>query len=435
MSAHMPPPPPSTTGTSPGHLSAPVDCQPVLKADASNVWVGVETEMQRMELAVKTICATLGIDAYVARSNTFEFANVVTFEAWIPTNGDPHLTERVWANFWIQPKPWHKFPMEYTVKVHNRGREESLGVYDAMPDSRILTILTYLMQGGVKPTFAPQLREPHHKFFMKLRTVVNKPVGVKSDAATTFAVFLAIASVGAFFIAGNLPGDSAGPLVVGGIVGLLISVVILVVRGKRSFAVRSTGRPDYQPRVLRVYDSWQVVLFGAGPSRDLFYERFLEVLRNAPIPDMKAEIEPVAYRVLGELVSREQIVLSARRGVIYCQIYPFGNDLYVGWQSFLNRGRWNEYVISQGIDKITGRNVKFQSVTPGWENLCEYDYADTNCLTEWTHAQMVALIKQLVAELKIDQEIDFQIVRGDRPGADVPQQQQEKKSGFFKRKH
>ena len=57
-------------------------------------------------------------------------------------------------------------------------------------------------------------------------------------------------------------------------------------------------------------------------------------------------------------------------------------------------------------------------------------------LTAHWSAQMVALIRQLMAELKIDQEIDFKIVRGDRPSPDAPpQQQQEKKGGFFRRKH
>jgi hypothetical protein len=411
-------------------------CQPVLRADASNVWANIESELQRIDAAMKNACAALGIEAYIARKNAFEFLNSVYFEAWIPIGNDPHLTERVWAQVTLQPKPWHTYPIEYAIKAHSRGHDKPFGLYGALPDENIHALLTYLVRDGTKPSFSPALREPHHKFPKTLSTFKNKPVGMKSDGVTNVATFFAAACVLAFFASGSLPGDE-GVFVVGAAIFILVvCLIVMVARAGGPYAIRSTGRPDFQPRVMRVYDSWQVVLFGAGPSREVFYERFLDVLRNAPIPDMKAEIEPVAYRVLGELVSREQIVLSARRGIIYCQIYPFGNDLYVGWQSFLNRGCWNEFVVSQGFDKITGRRVKFQSVNVGSENLCEYDYADTNCLTEWTHAQMVALIRQLMAELKIDQEIDFKIVRGDRPSPDAPpQQQQEKKGGFFRRKH
>jgi hypothetical protein len=212
---------------------------------------------------------------------------------------------------------------------------------------------------------------------------------------------------------------------------------LLYLKKREPMAVRSTGQPHYQPRVLRAYDSWQAVLSGAGPSRDIFYERFLALLEVAPIPDMEAVIEQVSYRVLGELVAREQIMLSARRAMMYCQIYPFGSDLYVGWQSFLNRGRWVGKDVLQGFDAATGRRIKLESVVPGQEALNEYDFADTNCLTEWTHAQMVTLIKQLMAELKIDQEIDFKIVRGDRAKAEAAETAPEKKTlgGFFHRKH
>jgi hypothetical protein len=35
---------------------------------------------------------------------------------------------------------------------------------------------------------------------------------------------------------------------------------------------------------------------------------------------------------------------------------------------------------------------------------------------EWTHAQLTNLAKRLLEELKIDQEIDFNILRGERQG-------------------
>jgi hypothetical protein len=42
------------------------------------------------------------------------------------------------------------------------------------------------------------------------------------------------------------------------------------------------------------------------------------------------------------------------------------------------------------------------------------DLIDLNSLTEWAHARIVQVLKQVMAERKLDQEIDFKIVRGER---------------------
>ncbi len=139
---------------------------------------------------------------------------------------------------------------------------------------------------------------------------------------------------------------------------------------------------------------------------------------------------------MDSLQERQQYVLTSGRGVIYCQIYEFGTDLYIGWQSFLNRGLWLEQDVSKGIDKKTGKRIQLKTVISGTQNLTEYDVMDLNCMTEWVHAQMVSITKQLMAERQIDQEIDFKIVRGERgelnPSQANPAQSAPRK-GLFKR--
>ena len=58
--------------------------------------------------------------------------------------------------------------------------------------------------------------------------------------------------------------------------------------------------------------------------------------------------------------------------------------------------------------------VAVSTVVPGTQSISEYDLIDLSCLMEWTHAQLTNLAKRLLEELKIDQEIDFKIVRGER---------------------
>ena len=70
---------------------------------------------------------------------------------------------------------------------------------------------------------------------------------------------------------------------------------------------------------------------------------------------------------------------------------------------------------------------------PGVQGLSEYDVMDLNCLTEWTHAQVVALTRQLLKELQIEQEINGKDLRGERSGlarGNAAAEEQKKRSVF-----
>ncbi len=54
------------------------------------------------------------------------------------------------------------------------------------------------------------------------------------------------------------------------------------------------------------------------------------------------------------------------------------------------------------------------TVTPSIARATEYDLIDVNSLIEWVHSRVVQVLKQVMAEHKLDQEIDFKIVRGER---------------------
>ena len=111
---------------------------------------------------------------------------------------------------------------------------------------------------------------------------------------------------------------------------------------------------------------------------------------------------------------REQWVLTTNRAIVFCQIYRYGEDLYVGWDGHLNRGQWVEQSVGSGIDRASGDPLTIMRVVPGTQPTSEYDLSDLSCLMEWTHAQLVKLLKQLLDEKKIDQEIDFKIQRAGR---------------------
>ena len=240
-------------------------------------------------------------------------------------------------------------------------------------------------------------------------------------------------------------------MIIAGVVGIIFarSSEMLLLLSVASFIIgliiRSKLVGSLRPSAVQVSRSANLVL-SCSTTRGRPCSLALQGAFRSCAPDSTLSCETHRFEVLraalrtsnialDSVEEREQIVLTAGRGIIYCQLYEFGADLYVGWQSFLNRGRWIESPVSSGVDRATGKRVEVKTVVPGTQALSEYDVMDLNCLTEWTHAQLVSLPRQLMKELQIDQEIDFKIIRGERSAlneqtATAPEK---KKRGAFKR--
>ena len=99
------------------------------------------------------------------------------------------------------------------------------------------------------------------------------------------------------------------------------------------------------------------------------------------------------------------------------RLESYGSSLYLGWDSHVNAGVWQEQDIRQGVDRTSGRPVVARRVVAGWQAPSEYDVSDVSFLTEWLHACIVRVVKQQLAEYRIDQEIDFTILRESRSDA------------------
>jgi hypothetical protein len=111
--------------------------------------------------------------------------------------------------------------------------------------------------------------------------------------------------------------------------------------------------------------------------------------------------------------ARDQIVYSLGRAIVFVQVTPYGKDLYVGWDSHLNRGFWKEEPVAEGRDEA-GKRIRVTRTVAGEATLSNFDLADMNTLAENIHRFLVREVRRLVAENRIDQEIDFEINRARR---------------------
>jgi hypothetical protein len=401
-----------------------IDARPVLPRGVDNIWSRAERERDRLyELCEKALTSE-GMEGLLLKSGPFAFPAWVNVAFWVPV-GEPHTTNRASATITLDPKPYHEHEFEYLL-TYDRKRKQ-------VKRTRLLPF----QQGDVQKLFAYLLgREKKLKLdeFRKVQWHFWKPKNEVRDLRKdylvtlgsiclllgTFSVFLVQVDSSFIFLALAL---------------FAIGIIGLWRVSKRKFVIRTEGKPFGEPRDLSRVDSWQTVLFGVGDHVDDFRTRFFESLKGFPTEKFQYHLEKVWYWGLDGKEEREQIVLTHGRGLLFAQIYRYGKDLYVGWDGHLNSGQWVEITVDKGIDRKTSLPTAITYVQAGTQRVNEYDVIDLSCLMEWTHAQIVKLCKQFIQELKIDQEVDFKILRGERQGlvAQGEERTEKKSKPLFRR--
>ena len=381
------------------------DLRPILPRNTENPWSRLEGVRDEVHGLFREACTRLRAEPMLLKSGAFVFPAWVSFEAWLPT-ARPNVTTRTSVTVTLEAKLYHTQRFEATVTwVRGNG---SGSVSRLLPPSgpEVEALVRFLLSGGRKPKFR-RVRTCWWQFWRPRQRVE----GVRGPVASFVGGGLIAVGAAAFLFLQPV----LGPVALVGLLLVAVGFVMLCGLTRRVVCVRTEGRPDGEPRVLRLVDSWQTVLFGLGNRQAMVRDRFLEVLEKSPSTPCRYRVEQLWHWGLDGKEEREQIVVTSGRGIVFGQVYQYGDDLYVGWDGHLNRGQWAELAVASGIDKETGEPVRFMATVPGTLPNSEYDLMDLSCLMEWTHAQMVRLLKQLIEEYKIDQEIDFRIQRGERP--------------------
>jgi len=387
----------AATIPSTGVPSPRVDAQPILVRSQQGIWSKAERIRDRLHDGLIAICKQEGVTALVLKSGPFMHPAWVKFECWI-RHQDPLVTERSEVIIHIEPKAFHAHEFEYSLDVDDRGEKKKYAGLIRLDDELLRALVQYLLRRGPKPGFAAhQVR----RYPWQLWRPRNKIATLKVDWLGWLPVILGM----------------VGFLTLQFGIGLLILVgaaVTYYIARRRPVAVRSSGKPESEPRVLTRVDSWQAVVSGLGGDAELLRERFLKALESPPIKGLNHRVETIWYWGIDSRVERQQIVLSFQRCLLYCQIYSYDNELYVGWDGHLNTGQWVEKTLAKGFDRESSQLIKVNTVEPGTQQVTEYDVTDLSCVMEWTHAKLTQFVKELMEERKIDQEIDFKILRGER---------------------
>lgn len=395
---------PSIVAQPAGALSEVVDYRPILTRNTENAWSRVGVDCDKLYNRFSKVVREEGLDVLVLRSAPVEYPAWVQVAAWVPQR-DRNCARRAWLKVSIEPKPYHEHEIEYSVQCSSgRGSRTWLRVQPFDSDGA-RALVRYILGRGPKPSL------PRFRSGLDFWRPSNKFKAIGTDLLGFSALTLMIAGA----IAMGVPIEG-GWLRLAGFVTLLVGVLFLVRVMRRPYIVRTQGKPLSEPRRLGRVDSWQTVIFGAGGHASELRRRFESAIETPPTDKFSHVVEKVWHWGLDGKEEREQFVLSTGRGIVFCQIYQYGNDLYVGWDGHVNFGQWTEKTIASGIDRELRLPVAVSVIEPGFQLVSEYDLIDLSCLMEWTHVQLTTLAKRLMEELKIDQEIDFTILRGTRQG-------------------
>jgi hypothetical protein len=352
-------------------------------------------------------------------------------ELVIPDAARPELSLRTVIALTIDRYDFHRFEHVIRLEIGRGLYRHRINDLTELRDGDIRALLAFAIVGS--PRF-PRLSSTRlRRFIWQLWRPVNRISRLRRDwlMVGQNVAGLALLSIGGLALARNVRFDaetcelygqcSAVSIAWFAYFALLAGVAALVAAfmrlRRRCTLVLNTGKPTADPRSLVRMDSWQVTLTGLGERQDGVKAAILKELQERQPPGVSMRPEWIGYASVDNKVEREQQVFTFRRAMAFVRLEAYGNDLYLGWDSHINAGIWVEQDLRHGVDRISGRPVVARRVVEGWHAPSEYDVSDASFVTEWLHACIVRVVKEELANYRIDQEIDFTIQRESRADA------------------
>ncbi|MGC4080067.1 MAG: hypothetical protein QM702_24065 [Rubrivivax sp.] len=312
----------------------------------------------------------------------------------------------------FRPQPFGVVPVLADVEVDDRGRRRRYGsVIDVGAEQLDALVRCLEGQGPRFKWRATRLRQWPWQLWRprQLSSVLETPFAASMRANVRLLLLIALGVMLLWFWA-------TSPL-------LTTAFAVLGVWGWRHFVVPNplyrvvVNCPPRPPRSLRGLDSWQAVVRDLGPQREAIVERLEAVLRER-LTDNEEPVavrrEDIWYDGADGKVERQQLTVSLRRAIVFIRIYRYGADLFVGWDAHVNVNCWAEKRLETGHRASDGVKVQLIGVQARAHSINEYDITDANFLLEATHVHLVSLLRQVLREHEIDQELDFTIVRESR---------------------
>lgn len=282
----------------------------------------------------------------------------------------------------------------------------------------------YTLGRAGKPSSYHPVRDSLHATIARLLPIIPRPY--RNPVKGSFKNFLGLSGIGVLtlvsILAVVLGFAAAGAQALGPIrlllfpLGILGLIVAAILARRRNHAIYLTPQPSVAPSNLGHVDSWHAALSELGRDFEATKQRLVQRLIEERSAGIDVRSEQYGYRTPDGYEERERLVVSKGQGVVHVHIYPFGEDLFVGWSAYLNWAKWDETPAVSSRAQA-GESVEFRGLQAGFYIPNQLDLIDLNSLSELVHRRIERELKAIMKERAIDQEIDFRIIRGDRDSA------------------
>lgn len=422
---------PRTTASTP---PLRIDARPALPVSAADgsLWDRAGQRRDAIASRITERFEARGITAWVRKSKPGEYPLQVAVDSWLPVGDTPiaATVDRSSLAISISVAPYLEFPIVYKAELKRHSKQYSAEYWE-LSDIELDEMLAYLLDGGRRPRFFDD-RVP---LFLRIVGSMIPFVGVapKNEliaearprfwTVPTAIVMFALAAAAVLVLNGINAADGIDPDA-GGPIATYVWAALVAVTGfgvatamiRRRSVLQAIPKQSLRcPRREFRVDSWHVSVPGAGPHYADFKQRIYRAA-SADDDSIEAGVEVHQNATPRGFEERERLVLGKGQATLHVHVYPFANDVFVGWDSHLNWHRWAEgSVVSTTVQ---GRNsTEYKGLEVGVHVPTEFDLIESDVLTETAHRRIVEEIKSFLKEREIEADLDFKIIRGDRSRA------------------
>lgn len=411
-----------------------IDARPALPVSAANTSLWDRAAKRRDAIAdrISARFNARGIAAWVRKSKPGEYPLLVAVDSWLPVvETDVAATiDRSSLVISISVEPYLEFPLVYKVELRRHAKHFASEHWQ-LGDDDIEQMVAYLLDGGERPRFfSPRVplamriigaflpfvgTEPKNKLIQDARPrfwTVPTAICLFALVAAGMLAFNAWVSAEGYDADFDSPIGSYTWAVLIAAAGIGVATVLV----RRRPVVQAIPKQSLRcPRREFRVDSWHVSVPGAGSQYEEFKQR---IYRAAASNDTSIESNLEVHQNITPrgFEERERLVLAKGQATLHVHVYPFADDVFVGWDSHLNWHRWAEGdTISSTVQGK--RSVEYKGLQVGVHVPTEFDLIESDVLTETTHRRMVEEVKAFLKEREIEADLDFKIIRGDRTHA------------------
>ena len=404
-----------------------IDARPIRPISDGTPWATAVIRRDELAAAIREALQREKIEAAVFLSAIGNYPPWVRLEAWLPPAGPSKASagerERATLEIAISAKPYHEHATVVSAKAVRGSKEIAVTDRPEFNAREASEWTRFALGRGKKPSnytpgrdtlwhmisgMLPFIPPPHRNRLEKKYRANWTGLGVLG----VISALIAFAGLQTLGVRGNEPAGAAILLL-----GIMGCIGVVVALRRREHHISVLPQPVEMPRNLGLVDSWHAVISDIGRDFPAVHARIVRAVTDGGQGvGLVCRTEAYTHSRPNGYEQRERLVVSKDQGMVHVHIYPFGNDVFVGWQAYLNWSRWGETkAVSTRVSD--GHQIEFRDVTPNIYVPNQFDLIDLSSLSEFVHRRLEREIRALLKEKSIDQEIDFKIIRGDRDRA------------------